>query len=114
MVNSTRRQFLGAAAAATVAIGSSTSAASENRVLRLGLIGAGGYGMADAQAALKAGGVEIAAVCDVDSEHLQESADELEKLQGKRPQTFKLYARPAGAARAWTRSSSPRRRTGTP
>ena len=43
------------------------------------------------KAALKAGGVEIVALCDVDSEHLAKSADEVEKLQGKRPQTFKLY-----------------------
>ncbi len=37
------------------------------------------------------GGVEIAAVADVDSDHLKQTADQLQKLQGKRPQTFKLY-----------------------
>ena len=57
----------------------------------LGVIGVGWYGMVDVRAALKVGGVEIAAVCDVDRDHLKQSADELEKLQGKRPQTFKLY-----------------------
>jgi predicted dehydrogenase len=35
--------------------------------------------------------VEVIALCDVDSEHLSQSAAEVEKLQGKRPQTFKLY-----------------------
>lgn len=59
--------------------------------LRLGVIGVGWYGMVDARAALKVGGAEISAICDVDSDHLEKSAAELEKAQGKRPQTFKLY-----------------------
>ncbi len=88
----TRRVFLGTAAgAAAAALTRTVQAAAENRNLRLGVIGVGWYGMVDARAALKAGGAEIAAVCDVDSEHLKNSADELEKLQGKRPQMFKLY-----------------------
>ena len=93
MRSTSRRQFLGttAAAAASVALGRSVSGAAENRTLRLGVIGVGWYGMVDTRAALKVGGVEIAAVCDVDSDHLKHSADELEKPQGKRPQTFKLY-----------------------
>ncbi|MGD0089396.1 MAG: Gfo/Idh/MocA family oxidoreductase [Planctomycetota bacterium] len=87
-----RRKFLGAtAAAAGAAVLSSTLHAGEPKKLNLGLIGAGWYGNVDAQAALKAGGVEVAAVCDVDSAHLAKSADGLEKAQGKRPQTFKLY-----------------------
>ena len=93
MAKSTRREFLGtAAAAATVALGKSAYGAAGNRTLKIGVIGVGWYGMVDAKAALKAGGVEIVAVCDVDSDHLRRSADELEKLQGSRPQTFKLYA----------------------
>jgi predicted dehydrogenase len=59
--------------------------------LKVGLIGAGWYGMVIAKAALKVGGVEVVAVCDVDSDHLTGSADELEKLQGTRPKTFKYY-----------------------
>jgi len=87
-----RRKFLGtAAAAAGAAALSSTLRAGEPKKLNLGLIGAGWYGNVDARAALKAGGVEIAALCDVDSEHLKKSADDLEKAQGKRPRTFKLY-----------------------
>jgi predicted dehydrogenase len=35
--------------------------------------------------------VEVTALCDVDSDHLKQSADKVEKLQGKRPQTFKQY-----------------------
>ena len=61
------------------------------RKLKLGLIGCGWYGMVDVNAAFKAGGVEVVALCDVDSEHLGKSAAEVEKLQGKRPQTFKRY-----------------------
>jgi len=87
---STRRQFLAAAAAGAAAL-SSAHAHTEDRPLRLGVIGVGWYGMVDAKAALKVGGVEIAAICDVDSEHLDKSAAELEKLQGKCPRTFKLY-----------------------
>jgi predicted dehydrogenase len=59
--------------------------------LKLGVIGVGWYGMVDAQAALKVGGVEIAAICDVDRDHLERGAAELEKLQGHRPQTFSAY-----------------------
>ena len=91
----TRRTFLGtsAAAAGSWALAQRAAAGAEQpgRTLKLGLIGAGGYGMADAKAALRAGGAEIAALCDVDRAHLDRGADELEKLQGKRPATFKLY-----------------------
>lgn len=86
-----RRDFLAAAAAAGTAVAVGTSSRAQGRALRLGVIGVGWYGMVDAQAALKLGGVEVAAICDVDSDHLAKGAAELEKLQGKRPQTFKLY-----------------------
>jgi len=63
----------------------------QDRKIKLGLIGSGWYGMVDVKAALKMGGVEVIGICDVDSEHLTSSADELEKLQGSRPKTFKYY-----------------------
>jgi predicted dehydrogenase len=56
------------------------------------MIGVGWWGMINARAAFKAGGVEVLAICDIDSEHLEKSAEEIEKLQGTRPKTFKLYA----------------------
>jgi predicted dehydrogenase len=59
--------------------------------LRMGLIGCGWYGMVDLRAALASGGVECIALCDIDSQHLSEAASEVEKLQGSRPKTFKLY-----------------------
>jgi predicted dehydrogenase len=62
-----------------------------DRKLKIGLIGAGWYGMVDIRAAFKAGNVEVTGICDVDSEHLKVAADEIEKLQGYRPATFKYY-----------------------
>ena len=65
--------------------------AEPDRTLKLGLIGCGWYGLVDVEAAFKVGGVEVLAVCDVDSEHLQGAADKIEKLQGRRPRSFKQY-----------------------
>ncbi|NQX00785.1 Gfo/Idh/MocA family oxidoreductase [bacterium] len=90
-MNTTRRSFIGTTAASALALTTQLKAAEPGSVIKLGVIGTGWYGMVDAKAALKVGGVEISAICDVDSEHLETSAAQLEKLQGKRPQTFKLY-----------------------
>ncbi len=88
-----RRKFIGVTSLGTAALASNLfiPSFSQEKKLRMGLIGAGWYGMVDARAALKAGGVEFTAVCDVDSEHLKKSADELGKLQGSIPKTFKDY-----------------------
>jgi len=88
-----RREFLGNTIGGAMAmpVFSMGSARAQDRNVRLGLIGCGWYGMVDVQAAFKAGGVEVLAVCDVDSRRLKEVADKIEPLQGKRPQTFKLY-----------------------
>lgn len=91
MTKSTRRTFLGAAAATGAALARTGYGFAENQTLKMGVIGVGWYGMVDAKAALKAGGVEAAAICDVDAQHLEKSASELEKLQGSRPKTFKHY-----------------------
>jgi predicted dehydrogenase len=76
-----RREFLGSLAVA----------AQSAPKIKLGLIGCGWYGMVDLNAAFKNGGVECVALCDVDSDHLAASAAEVEKLQGRRPRTFKHY-----------------------
>ena len=88
-----RRNFIKSASIGSAALVSAFSipAFSQDRKLKIGLIGAGWYGMVIATAALKVGGVEVIAVCDVDSEHLKSSADELAKLQGTRPKTYKHY-----------------------
>ncbi len=91
MVNSNRRVFLSTVTAGTLALSQSIRSVAQDRKIQIGVIGVGWYGMVDAKAALNVGGTEIAAICDVDRDHLQKSADELETLQGKRPQTYKLY-----------------------
>jgi predicted dehydrogenase len=94
MNTATRRQFLQATAVSALALSQFPTvlrAADPDRKLKLGLIGCGWYGMVDIKAAFQVGGVEVIALCDVDSEHLSQSAAEVEKLQGRRPQTFKLY-----------------------
>jgi predicted dehydrogenase len=90
-----RRHFLQTTAVGTLAVTQVPAVirgAEDEKKLKMGLIGCGWYGMVDAKAALEAGGVEFVAICDVDSEHLEQSAAELEKAQGKRPGTFKQYA----------------------
>ncbi len=91
-----RRSFLGTAAAGAAALGTlpahAADSTSSTPKLRMGLIGCGWYGMVDVEAAFKAGGGEITAICDVDSEHLRSSAERIEKLQGARPRTFKMYS----------------------
>jgi len=53
--------------------------------------------MVDVKAAFKAGGVEVVALCDIDSENLAKSAAEVEQLQGSKPKTYKLYEDMLGA-----------------
>ena len=96
-----RREFLGAAALGAATLSplrslaadqsAPTPAALSGPKLKLGLIGCGWYGMVDLKAALKAGGVEVVALCDIDRDHLEQSAAEVEKLQGSRPKSFRLY-----------------------
>lgn len=88
-----RRKFLEITTMGSAALAASLyiPPSADDRKIKIGLIGAGWYGMVDIKAALKVGGVEVIAICDVDSEHLNNSAGEIEKLQGKRPLTFKYY-----------------------
>ncbi len=65
--------------------------AGQNQKLKIGLIGAGWYGMVITKAALETGSVVVIAVCDVDSGHLQASIGEIEKLQGSKPVGYKNY-----------------------
>ncbi len=89
-----RRQFVRGAVVAAGSVGVSPRgvwAQEPGRTLKLGLIGCGWYGLVNVEAAFKVGGVEVVAVCDVDTEHLREAADKIEKRQGTRPQAFKRY-----------------------
>jgi predicted dehydrogenase len=95
MTQMNRRNFIGSAVAGTLAMNPllhrSARGSQSQRPLRLGLIGCGGYGMADVRAAFKVGGVEIVALCDVDSQHLESSAAKVAEMQNSRPKTFKHY-----------------------
>jgi predicted dehydrogenase len=89
-----RRSFLHRSALATAALNVLPSrgfSAQADDKLKLGLIGCGWYGMVDVEAAFKVGGVEVVALCDVDSVHLDQSAAKVERLQGRRPKTYKQY-----------------------
>ena len=90
MTTSNRRVFLGAAGAAAIA-NRLVYGAADRQKIKLGLIGCGWYGMVDVNAALKAGGVEIVALSDADSAHLNDAASEIEKKQSTRPAEFKDY-----------------------
>ena len=95
MSNMNRRQFMERATAGTMAMVSAVHGQSEHntgkRKIKIGLIGCGGYGMANIRNAFKAGGVEVVTLCDIDSQHLEDSADKIEQMQGSRPKTFKHY-----------------------
>ncbi|MEO8660012.1 MAG: Gfo/Idh/MocA family oxidoreductase [Bryobacteraceae bacterium] len=80
----TRRHFLAGAPALALAQANPAK-------LKTALIGCGWYGMVDVNAALKNNGVEIVALSDVDSQHLKESAAEIEKSQGVAPKLYKDY-----------------------
>jgi predicted dehydrogenase len=91
-----RREFLGAmavsAVAATPLVAQTTAPATAGlRKVKLGLIGCGWYGLVDVKSAFRAGGAEVVAVCDVDSDMLAKAVAEIEGLQGSRPQAFKQY-----------------------
>lgn len=85
----TRRGFLQSAAAAGAV--KMVYGQARDRKLKIGVIGAGWYGMVDMKAAYDVGNVECAAIADVDSEHLSTSAAECEKAQGSAPRQFKDY-----------------------
>jgi predicted dehydrogenase len=91
-----RRSFLGSTLAGAAALPWMTSmtraASTPGPKLKLGLIGCGWYGMVCVNAAFKNGGVEVLALCDADSAHLEANAVKLEEMQGHRPRTFQHHA----------------------
>lgn len=88
-----RRKFLEITSLGSAALTSPFfySSLKQDKKLKVGLIGSGWYGMVITRAAFQVGGIEIIGVCDVDTQHLNESITEIEKLQGKRPESFKHY-----------------------
>ena len=59
--------------------------------IRIGMIGCGWYGIKLARAVMNIDGFTLVSVCDIDSKHLKEVADEIEKGQGSRPKEYKEY-----------------------
>jgi predicted dehydrogenase len=98
-----RREFLGTSGRLTVggaaawsalhpAIRTSQAAlvpASEK--VNVALIGCGGMGTYNLEDFMRADEVRVAALCDVDDEHLNQTADKVEKKYGSRPKTTKDY-----------------------
>ena len=80
-----RRVFLGTLAAGAAALGRGSAAEEAKEKVRLGVIGCGWYGMVVLDAAYKAGGVEVVALCDVDSEHLEKTAQKVAGAPGLGP-----------------------------
>ncbi len=98
---SNRRRFFSSAGATAAGIGmfgilgsrSARGAVAPRSALKtpvLGLIGCGGMGRANANTFIDQK-VPVACVCDVDSRHAGEAADEFEKKQGKRPDIVKDF-----------------------
>ena len=89
----TRREFVKkgswlTAGVATVSALPSLAAAGANEKLRVAIIGCNGRGMAHISAFLGVGGVEIAAICDVDKRALDKGIAAVAKKQGHKPQGF--------------------------
>ena len=84
-----RRGFLGGALAPAIL---AAGVAPSDRV-RVGLIGCGGISVADTNAFLAHAETEIPVICDVDDARTAKTAERLEKLRGKRPETVKDYRR---------------------
>ncbi|MDZ7724574.1 MAG: Gfo/Idh/MocA family oxidoreductase [candidate division KSB1 bacterium] len=92
LLNISRRTFIRAAGAASlVAPAVIKRAGAQTELLNIGLIGCGWYGMLVLNKAFDVGGVNCVALCDVDSEHLKNSADKVEENQGRRPELYQDY-----------------------
>lgn len=61
---------------------------------RTALIGTGWWGMNILREAIAAGQSKIAAICDVDEQYLQAAATEINKLNGDRPKSYRVYRLP--------------------
>lgn len=92
-MNSNRRDFIKHSAMAAAAVGVAptilNACASPAEKVNVALIGCLGMGFNNLKSFLrKENNVECVALCDVDSRVLENKAAEVEKMKGKRPQTF--------------------------
>lgn len=93
MAGLNRRTFLAGSAAGyltgmKLASGQSGGA---GKTLKAALIGCGGYGRSLLRGAFEAGGVDVVAICDVDSAHLEKANADIQERQSKPAATFKDY-----------------------
>jgi len=88
-----RRRFLGAAAGTALAASAPflTAAPKSGKRYRAALIGSGWWGMNILRVALEDGRCEVVALCDVDDDAAEISADQVEGLTGKLPKTYRDY-----------------------
>jgi len=87
MPDSTRRNFMRAAAAAAPAVQTSLGQGSANDRVNVAVVGFHGRGRAHINAFAKAANVRVAGLCDVDERLFPEATAMVEKLQGHRPFT---------------------------
>ena len=93
--NFNRRNFLGTAGGAMAAIGSAPvilgAAEKSGKKYRTALIGTGWWGMNILKVALEEGRTQVVALCDVDADALEVSADEVDGMTGATPKMYKDY-----------------------
>ena len=88
----TRRHFLKATAAASIAFNAVPLLAAEpGRKYRTALIGSGWWGKNILKEAMKSGRVKVIALCDADGHTLEVAADQVNDLSGDQPKTYKDY-----------------------
>src|SRR5437764_7433544 len=90
----TRRSFLKAAGAGTLALTSDfAQSVREGKTRRVGLIGCGWYGKIDLIRLIQVAPVEVVSLCDVDSKMLEDAAERIGNRQAskKRPRTYRDY-----------------------
>ena len=75
----TRRNFMTGAAATAFSLSAWQRAHGANENIRIAVVGTGGRGAAHIDGYTKLKGVQLVALCDVDSEHVDAAADKLEK-----------------------------------
>ena len=91
-MNVQRRQFIKAAAAGAVVNGAPfVHGAEKGKRYRTALIGSGWWGMNILREAMSAGNVNVAALCDVDSDKLELAAEEVQDLSSDQPRTYKDF-----------------------
>ena len=86
-----RRDFLCAGAKSAIFAAPAILGRAQNRKLAVGVIGTGWWAGVDMKAAWALGGVEVAAICDVDTAQSDAFSAECEKAQGSKPKFHRDY-----------------------